>query len=208
MNHYEYIPSFLTKEEADYLYNRLMKEIPWTQVKYYKPERGYVITPRETWVAGFHKSKIEPISYVSNSNIKMPILPNNIEPWLLELKEVVEDYTQSKYNFILFSKYRDENDSITYHSDDEKFLGKNPTIASITVGDARSFCLKNKQSKEVQCFDLKHGDLFVMQNNCQKDYLHSVPKLKTQKNIRISLTFRNALNLLGAKNYYKYNLTG
>ena len=208
MSHYEYTPSFLTKEEADYLYDRLMKEIPWTQVKYYKPERGYVITPRETWVAGFHKAKTESISYISNSNVKMPITPNTIEPWLLELKEVVEDYTQSKYNFILFSKYRNGNDSITYHSDDEKFLGKNPTIASITVGDTRSFCLKNKQSKEVQSFDLKHGDLFVMQNNCQKDYLHSVPKVKAQKDIRISLTFRNVLNTLGSKNYYKYNLTG
>jgi alkylated DNA repair dioxygenase AlkB len=85
------------------------------------------------------------------------------------------------------------------------FLGESSTISSITVGEERLFCLKNKQTKEVESFNLKHGDLFVMKSNCQRDYMHSVPKTKDQKNPRFSLTFRKALNEYGSLNYYTYN---
>lgn len=200
MSHYLHIPNFLNKKEADYLYERLYKETPWTQVKYYKPERGYIITPRLTWVAGFHQKELYPITVDSNI-----YNPNEIPQWLVELKDVVEDYLKTTYNYILFAQYRHENDSITYHSDDERFLGYNPNIASITVGQSRPFCLKNKHTKEVQSFDLNHGDLFLMRNNCQKDYMHSVPKQKQSLQPRISITFRKALNESGSKNYYKYN---
>lgn len=200
MTHYDYIPDFLSKKEADYLYKRLLEETPWTQVKYYKPERGYVVTPRLTWVAGFHQKKLYPIDVGTNVYV-----PNEIPKWLVELKDVVEDYLDTTYNYLLFAQYRDENDSITYHSDDEKFLGYSPNIASITVGQTRPFCLKNKQTKQVQTFNLNHGDLFVMKNNCQRNFMHSVPKQKQSLGPRISITFRKALNESGSKNYYKYN---
>jgi alkylated DNA repair dioxygenase AlkB len=198
--HYQHITPFLTKQEADYLYSRLLKEIPWTQVKYYKPERGYIITPRLTWVAGFHQKKLYPLDYHGG------YIPNEIPPWLCELKDVIEEYLNQKYNFILFSWYRDENDFIAYHSDNENFLGYNPNIASISVGGNRPFCLKNKITNQIQSFNLNHGDLFVMQNNCQRDYLHSIPKQSYKCTPRLSLTFRNALNETGSKNYYHYNL--
>jgi alkylated DNA repair dioxygenase AlkB len=200
MSHYQYVPEFLFKKEADYLYKRLLEETPWTQVRYYKPERGYVVTPRLTWVAGFHQKDLYPLD--TGFNVYSP---NEIPKWLLELKDVVEDYLNTTYNFILFAQYRDENDSISYHSDDEKFLGYNPNIASITVGQPRPFCLKNKATKETQEFNLGHGDLFVMKNNCQRDYMHSVPKQSKSLKPRISITFRKALNESGSANYYKYN---
>ena len=194
--HYEYSPGFLYPEEADYLYKKLNEEIPWAQVRYYKPERGYVITPRHTWCAGIHNR-------LDLKNVFMA--HNEIPKWLLPLKELVEQESKQKYNFLLFSKYRDQNDSIAFHSDDEKFLGPNPTIASITVGASRPFLLKNKITKEIQQFNLSHGDLFVMQNNCQKDYLHSVPKQKQKFDTRISITFRNGINEKASQNYYYYN---
>lgn len=198
--YYKHVPNFLNKGQADYLYDRLLKEVPWTQVKYYKPERGYVITPRLTWVAGFHQDESYPLN-ISNKTY----IPNKIPEWLNELKIVVEESLSQKYNFILFSYYRDNKDSITHHSDDERFLGNNPNIASISVGFPRPFLLKNKETKETEEFQLNHGDLFVMQNNCQKDYTHSIPKQKTLCFPRVSLTFRNALDESGSKNYYKYN---
>lgn len=194
--HYKYVKSFLYKKEADYLYDRLDKEIPWSVVKYYKPERGYVITPRETWCAGIH-NRLD----LKNFNYQW----NKIPRWLLPLKELVEDECNEEFNFMLFAKYRNENDSITFHSDDERFLGDNPTIASITVGETRPFQLKNKVSREIETFNLSHGDLFVMQNNCQKDYLHSVPKQKQELSTRISITFRKGLNIQASRNYYTYN---
>lgn len=197
--HYLHKPNFLYKEEADYLYKKLFEEIPWRQVKYFKPERGLVTTPRLTWVCGFHQNKHYPI------HLPQKVSPNPFPEWILPLKNIVELECKTTFNFILFSLYRNEQDSISFHSDDEKFLGENPTIASLSVGSDRLFSLKENQSKSRQDFILSHGDLFVMKNNCQKDYMHSVPKQKDPIGPRISLTFRNALNEAGSKNYYKYN---
>jgi alkylated DNA repair dioxygenase AlkB len=197
MKHYQYHEQFLYKEEADVLENYLEENIPWKQVTYFKPERGYVITPRLTWVAGFHNKNVYEIDGLTLNEIPLFFLP---------LKDLVEDFLKTEFNFILFSKYRDENDSITYHSDDEKFLGRSPTIASLTLGATRPFVLKNKRTRESQSFDPKHGDLFVMQSNCQKDFFHALPKSKKAFNTRYSITFKKVLNEYGTKNYYKFNL--
>lgn len=200
MTHYQHVKEFLYQEEADFLYQKLLYEIPWRQVKYYKPERGLVTTPRLTWVAGFHQDDFYPI------DLPAKIFPNQIPVFINELKELVEEYTSQKYNFVLFSLYRDGEDSISPHSDDELFLGSNPTIASISIGQERDFTLTNKHTREKNTFSLNHGDLFIMKNDCQKNYLHSVPKCKNMLlNPRISLTFRKSLTEAGSKNYYKYN---
>jgi alkylated DNA repair dioxygenase AlkB len=200
MNHYQHVSNFLSEKESTYLFDRLLQETPWTQVKYYKPERGYVITPRLTWVAGFHQKNLYTLDIEGKS-----YTPNLIPPWLVELKSAIENHLSTKYNYLLFSLYRDEKDSIAYHSDDESFLGYNPNIASITVGASRPFNLKHKHAKEVESFTLKHGDLFVMKNDCQRNYTHTVPKQPLKAKPRISITFRNALNESASKNYYKYN---
>lgn len=197
--HFDHVKNFINKDESDWLYTKLLTEVPWRQVKYYKPERGLVVTPRLTCCYGFHQDAYYDIY------LPAKVTPLEVPAWLLPLKAYVEDYTAQKYNFVLMAYYRDGRDSITYHSDDERFLGKNPTIASVTVGAERLFCLKNKQSKQVTKHLLGHGDLFVMQNNCQHDYMHSVPKTNNFELPRISLTFRKALSEAGSKNYYKYN---
>ena len=189
---------FLLPSEISYLHTRLNQDIPWTQVRYYKPERGYVITPRLTWACGFHQKTFYPL-------MKGMITPNAIPEWLLPLKSLVEDTCNQSFNFMLFSKYRNEKDSITFHSDDERFLGFKPKIASLTLGATRPFILKNKQTKNKQIFNLEAGDLFLMKNNCQRDYLHAVPKQKDSIAERISITFRKALNEYGSCNYYMYN---
>ena len=198
--HYKHVSGFLTKQEADFLFYKLAKEIPWRQVKYFKPDRGYIITPRETWVCGYHQPQYK--KFLLGNEV---VTPNTIPEFLKELKSTVEDYLQESYNFLLLSHYRDENDSIAFHSDDEKFLGYNPSIASITVGQSRPFLLKEKTTRQKQSFVLNHGDLFVMKNNCQNDYLHSVPKQKESLSSRFSITFRKALNHSATKNYYTYN---
>ena len=197
--HYKHVKEFLFEEESSYLLHKLETEIPWRQVKYYKPERGYVVTPRLTWVCGFHQNELYELVYASGKKA----IPTPIPSWLMDLKWVLEDHLKTKFNFILAAQYRDEKDSISYHSDDEYFLGYNPTIASISVGATKTFYLKHKNTKQVEKFNLNNGDLFVMKNNCQRDYLHSVPKNIAGK--RFSLTFRNALTEAASKNYYKYN---
>jgi alkylated DNA repair dioxygenase AlkB len=200
MSHYQHVSTFLSQKESDYLLERLNQEVPWTQVKYYKPERGYVITPRLTWVAGFHQETLYPLDIKGRTYV-----PNLVPSWLVELQSAIENHLNVKYNYLLFSLYRDEQDSIAYHSDNETFLGYNPNIASITVGAPRVFKLRHNHTKEVQPFDLAHGDLFVMKNDCQRNYMHTIPKQSVKVKPRISITFRKALNESASKNYYKYN---
>jgi alkylated DNA repair dioxygenase AlkB len=197
--HFNHVKDFLTKEESDWLYSKLLQEVPWRQVKYYKPERGLVTTPRFTYCYGFH----QPEHY--ELYLPQKTAPLAFPSWIIPLKEYVEAHTSQTYNFILLSYYKDGSHSIGYHSDDETFLGKNPTIPSVTLGAERLFCLKDKLTKNVSKHLLSHGDLFLMQNNCQQDYMHSVPKTKNFILPRISLTFRNVLSEAGSINYYKYN---
>lgn len=197
-NHYEVIPQFLFRKEADFLEEKLETCIPWTQVKYYRPERGYVITPRLTWACGFHQE-------THYSLLKGDYTPNKIPSFLIPLKNFVEEQTDQKFNFILLSKYRNQNDSIAFHSDNEKFLGNNPVICSISIGYKKEFVLKNKENKEKEILDLKHGDLLIMKNNCQKDYEHAVLKNKERCYTRYSITFRKVINQSGSENYYLYN---
>lgn len=198
MSHYEYVPNFLLPSEVDFLTTFLKYKIPWKHVVYKKKDRGEVTTPRLTWCCGFHSNKM----YGVNG-----IYPNRIPKELLPLKDLISERLNNNFNYMLFAQYRDGQDSITYHSDDEDFLGKDPTIASLTLGATRPFMLKNKHTKEKQIFNLNAGDLFVMKNNCQSDFLHSVPKIESfTEGPRYSITFRKAINSKASWNYYTYNI--
>jgi len=197
MEHYQLHSNFLYEKEANALLEFLKTQIPWTQVRYFKPERGYVITPRMSWVAGFH----EEIHYPLKDTI-----PNEIPKFLKPLKSLIEEYLNTKFNFLLFSKYRDQNDSISHHNDSEKFLGKSPVVACLTLGATRPFVLKHKLNKSTTILNPSHGDLLVMHNNCQKDFFHALPKQKAFIGTRYSITFKNVMNETGSKNYYMFNL--
>ena len=198
MSHYEYVPNFLLPSEVDFLTTFLKYKIPWKHVVYKKKDRGEVTTPRLTWCCGFHSNKM----YGVNG-----IYPNRVPKELLPLKDLISERLNNNFNYMLFAQYRDGQDSITYHSDDEDFLGKDPTIASLTLGATRPFMLKNKHTKEKQIFNLNAGDLFVMKNNCQSDFLHSVPKIESfTEGPRYSITFRKAINSKASWNYYTYNI--
>lgn len=102
--------------------------------------------------------------------------------------------------------YADGKDSISYHSDDESFLGPEPTIASISLGGSRDFYLKHKEDKEKQeKFVLDDGDLLIMRGKTQEKWLHAIPK-RARAQPRINLTFRKAINIKGTDNYYRYNV--
>lgn len=115
--------------------------------------------------------------------------------------------------------YASGSDSIAYHSDDEHFLGPDPTIASFSLGAKRDFLLKHKAmtsgtnslSSPVVKLPLAGGDCVVMKGKTQSKWLHSIPK-RTGKNAaaaeggRINITFRKAMIRAGTNNYYHYNV--
>ncbi|MBC7487369.1 MAG: alpha-ketoglutarate-dependent dioxygenase AlkB [Cytophagaceae bacterium] len=114
-------------------------------------------------------------------------------PWtadLIALKKRVEEVTDAKFNSCLLNLYHDGNEGMAWHSDDEKSLGKNTSIASLSFGAERKFSLKHKLTKETVSLVLESGSLLVMKGSTQTHWQHSLPKTTKIKNARINLTFR------------------
>jgi len=115
------------------------------------------------------------------------------KPWtpiLLQLKQKVSDFCQHDFNAVLANCYRDQRDSVGWHSDDEAELGLNPTIASLSFGAERHFHLKHKYNDEKIKLPLQSGSLLVMSGETQQYWQHSLPKTRVEKMMRINLTFR------------------
>ena len=121
-------------------------------------------------------------------------------PWtkeLLELKELVEEECKTEFNSCLLNLYHNGDEGMAWHSDDERSLGKNSTIASMSFGAERKFALKHKVSKESISVVLENGSLLVMKDQTQSNWLHSLPKSKKVTRPRINLTFRTMIEQFG-----------
>jgi len=116
--------------------------------------------------------------------------PNAWNKGLLYIKKQIEEVAQVTFNSMLLNWYRDGEDYINWHADDEKELGINPVIGSVNFGATRDFIIRrNDKSKKIS-IPLKHGTLLIMRGELQHHWQHSVPKRKKVKNIRFNLTFR------------------
>ena len=118
--------------------------------------------------------------------------------WLEELKALrleVQQALNCPFNSVLLNYYRDGNDGMGMHSDDEKELGHRPVIASVSLGETRRFVFqpRSKNRGPGVKLDLPHGSLLVMQGHCQRDWKHGLPKTRKSSGPRINLTFRNIL---------------
>src|ERR1043166_5404092 len=109
---------------------------------------------------------------------------------LSELKQIVEEYAEIKFNSCLLNLYHNGNEGMGWHSDDEESLGKNNTIASLSFGAERKFSFKHKQTKQIVSLVLEDGSLLIMKDATQSNWLHSLPKSKIITQPRINLTFR------------------
>ena len=112
---------------------------------------------------------------------------------LLEIKEKIENITSFKFNSVLANLYRDGNDSMGLHSDDEKELGKKPVIASLSLGESREIYFKHKNKKLNLVIPQASGQLILMHGKTQEHWKHEIKKTKKIKKPRINLTFRNII---------------
>ena len=112
---------------------------------------------------------------------------------LTDIKEEIENITFFKFNSVLANLYRDGNDSMGLHSDDEKELGINPVIASLSLGETRDIHFKHKNIKLSLDIPQTSGQLIVMYGQTQKYWKHEIKKTKKIKKPRINLTFRNII---------------
>jgi len=153
-----------------------------------------------------------------NNYSKYP--PRPIPRCLDELRTITEAATGYKFNFCLVNYYASGSHSISYHSDDERFLGSLPAIASLSLVAKRDFLMKHKlipprddappppETKYIK-LPLASGDMILMKGEAQANWLHSIPKI-TGKNAddggRINITFKKAIVKGGTENYYNYNV--
>jgi alkylated DNA repair dioxygenase AlkB len=176
-----YYGKILSSEEANRYFDLLMQSILWEKDEIIVFGK-YITTKRE--VAWYGDSQ-----YVyTYSNTTRQALAWTKE--LFGVKQIVEKYAGIKFNSCLLNLYHNGNEGMGWHSDDEKSLGKNNTIASLSFGAERKFSFKHKQTKQTVSVVLEHGSLLMMKGATQSNWLHSLPKSKNITQPRINLTFR------------------
>ena len=112
-------------------------------------------------------------------------------PLLLSIKTRVEAVANTTFNSVLLNYYRGEQDSVSWHSDDEPELGQNPVIASVSFGATRKFQFKHKTNPDLRAaIDLTPGSLLIMAGATQHFWKHQIPKTTKPVGARINLTFR------------------
>lgn len=109
---------------------------------------------------------------------------------LTKAKELVEAGTNRKFNSVLLNLYEDGKDTIRWHADKETQIGPNPVIVTLNLGATRIFHMLKKETGEKFQYPLTNGDVLVMKENCQQNWLHAILPEKGVKEPRISLTFR------------------
>lgn len=178
---YIYIPDFYDKAKADKYLNRLIEDIKWEQesMKMYGKEIPF---PRLT---AWYGDNDKPYSFSG-----ITLQPHPWSPGLLKVKKDIEEVVKLSFNSVLLNRYRDGKDSISWHTDAEKELGKNPVIASLNFGAERKFQLKHKDTNERIDILLKHGSLLIMQGELQHYWKHQIAKSKKITQERVNLTFR------------------
>ncbi len=177
-----YYPGLFSASESDGLFRRLEQDINWKQepIKLFGKE---VMQPRLTaWYGDAGKS-------YRYSGITMQ--PQAWNDTLLLLKERAETLAGRSFNSALLNLYRDGLDSMGWHRDNEKELGPEPVIASLSFGATRIFKLKHMHDKKaVLPIRLEAGSLLLMQGETQQAWLHALPKTTAVKGPRINITFR------------------
>ena len=174
---------FLPGPEASALFEQLRAEIPWRQDELTLFGKTYAIPRLHQWYGDR--------SYTW-SGIEMRPLPWT--PALEGLRQRVEAATRRRFNSALVNYYRDGEDTVGWHADDEPELGPAPFIASVSLGAERDFALRRKlagdEVPERLKVSLPHGSLLVMCEGVQARWQHCLPRRKRVRAGRINLTFR------------------
>ncbi|MFM2360282.1 MAG: hypothetical protein RLY16_2275 [Bacteroidota bacterium] len=181
-----YFSPLINAQHCQRLLQNLLQEISWQPdelIMFGKP----IVTKRKmAWVAD------EGVTYRYSGRTKQPI---NWTPALQEIKQLIFDKTRQSFNSCLLNLYHNGEEGMGWHSDDEKELGMPNCIASFSLGAARSFCFKHKQTKKQISLLLEAGSLLLMRGYTQQHWQHALPKTAAIKHPRINLTFRTILNL-------------
>ena len=196
-----FIPGFFSTPQADALFTRLQHDIDWLQQDIVMYGRRHKVPRLSRWYGDVGLSYTYS-GITERSPGWLPVLhelrdqlhaalPDYIEPDYIE-PDYVDASATTSFNSVLANLYRDGNDSVAWHADDEPELGRNPTIASLSFGAVRRFQLKHRHDKSQRfSLELAHGSLLLMYGELQRHWLHQLPKSASVNAPRINLTFRH-----------------
>jgi alkylated DNA repair dioxygenase AlkB len=176
------VAGFLPASKAIKLFDELISTLDWQEREIVFFGRRY-LQPR---LIAWHGTPQATYRYSGQTYV-----PAKFTQALVDLKQQVQERTQSNFNSVLANLYRCGKDSMGYHADDESELGSQPVIASLSLGCARQFVFRSRQKPRQYCrFELGAGDLLVMRGHTQRNWQHGI--LKTSENVgpRINLTYR------------------
>ncbi|PSV34605.1 MULTISPECIES: alpha-ketoglutarate-dependent dioxygenase AlkB [unclassified Photobacterium] len=172
-------PQFLNLQQSEQYFQQLKNELNWQQEHITLFGRS-VLQPRlQTWLGD---------AVYTYSGLTM-----HPQPWtsaILDLKAQCEQQAKTSFNSVLGNLYRDGEDYMGWHQDNERELGHQPVIASLSFGVTRQFVFKHKTTKEKIAFQLTPGSLLIMAGETQQYWQHALPKTKRVNEPRINLTFR------------------
>ena len=176
-------PEFLSEDQADAAFAELATTNSWEQQSLMMYGK-MVDEPRlSTW-----HSEEQSYTYSGRARTPMPWTP-----LLHSVRTQCEAQTHHSFNGVLINYYRDGNDHLGWHSDDELINGPEPLIASISLGAERRFDMRHRETREVVSASLGHGSLLVMSGLSQRCWDHRIPKMPRLTDARINLTFRRLL---------------
>ncbi len=181
---FKVIEDFYDAAECERIYRRLLHEQNWPDNRYIVAGRQFILPRLQTWHA-------DPGIRYSYSNNLLQTRPWT--PLLSELRSRIEAYLDFSFNSVLVNLYRNGDDYVGWHADNEAELGSQPFIASLTFGAERQFAFRHKKSSAHGRVLLRSGALLIMQPNFQHHWLHSVPIEPNVTEGRINLTFRKVI---------------
>jgi len=175
-----YGPVF-SNQIADSFFNSLLNDIAWEQDRVVMFGKERLLTRKVAWFGdpGLH--------YTYAGICKQPT------PWndcLIGIRKMIELQTGHTYNSCLLNRYASGQESMSWHSDNEKELLPNGAIASVSFGAARRFVFKHRRLDHKVSLILEHGSLLLMHGEIQRHWLHALPKMRRVQTPRINLTFR------------------
>ncbi|MDF2450981.1 MAG: alpha-ketoglutarate-dependent dioxygenase AlkB [Bacteroidota bacterium] len=176
-----YYGKILSQAEANHFFNELYNTIEWRNDEAVIFGKHIITNRKVAWYGD------KPFNYTYSNTTKKAL------EWtkeLLLLKQLAEKKTDATYNSCLLNLYHDGNEGMAWHSDGEKMLQKNGSIASLSFGAERKFSFKHKESKATVSLVLEHGSLLVMKDETQTHWMHRLPPTTQVKHPRINLTFR------------------
>jgi len=181
--------NFFNQVDSNELLKKIISDLPWESMAIKMFGKDITIPRLQCWVGD------------KGCNYKYSGKKLNRQDWtedLIMIREKIYKELNIDFNSVLVNYYRDGKDSMGWHSDNERELGPNPTIASISLGSERDLVFRNKINKEVLPIPQTHGCLILIDGKTQKNWQHAIKKTRKVIGPRINLTFRNIID----KNYF------